>query len=125
MPDDQATQIQQIVDDIIARRARGEEMADSQVIAAHPELAPDLSEQLKLARVRLACDRANSAVGDSSANQSIGASADQASQDQTHSATITANERVGDYEILGLLGKGAMGKVRLARDVVLKRDVAI
>ncbi|NUP06466.1 MAG: protein kinase [Polyangiaceae bacterium] len=36
-----------------------------------------------------------------------------------------ANAEAPDYEVLGELGKGAMGEVHLARDVVLRRKVAL
>jgi serine/threonine protein kinase/Tol biopolymer transport system component len=39
--------------------------------------------------------------------------------------TLLAGDRVGSYEILGLLGAGGMGEVYLARDTRLQRDVAI
>jgi len=38
---------------------------------------------------------------------------------------LSASDRLGPYEILGLIGKGGMGEVYRARDSKLKRDVAI
>ncbi len=38
---------------------------------------------------------------------------------------LTAGTRFGQYEIVGLLGAGGMGEVYRARDVQLRRDVAI
>jgi serine/threonine protein kinase len=38
---------------------------------------------------------------------------------------ISAGDRLGPYEILGLIGKGGMGEVYRARDPRLNRDVAI
>jgi eukaryotic-like serine/threonine-protein kinase len=38
---------------------------------------------------------------------------------------FTAGSRVGHHEIISLLGKGGMGEVYRARDLTLKRDVAI
>jgi serine/threonine protein kinase len=39
--------------------------------------------------------------------------------------TLSARSRVGPYEILGLIGTGAMGEVYRAKDTTLERDVAI
>jgi serine/threonine protein kinase len=39
--------------------------------------------------------------------------------------SLTPGSRVGPYEIVGLVGAGAMGQVYRARDSRLRRDVAI
>src|SRR6185312_3013462 len=39
--------------------------------------------------------------------------------------SLSASDKLGPYEILGLIGKGGMGEVYRARDPKLKRDVAI
>jgi Tol biopolymer transport system component len=40
-------------------------------------------------------------------------------------ATLKAGHRIGPYEVVGLLGAGAMGQVYRARDAKLNRDVAL
>ena len=45
--------------------------------------------------------------------------------DDPQSAATPPPSRVGDYEIIGVLGAGAMGEVYRARDARLGRDVAI
>jgi serine/threonine protein kinase/Tol biopolymer transport system component len=39
--------------------------------------------------------------------------------------SLSASDKLGPYEIVGLIGKGGMGEVYRARDTKLKRDVAI
>src|ERR1041384_1130861 len=43
----------------------------------------------------------------------------------TRTMTLSAGGRLGGYEIVGLLGHGAMGEVYRARDTRLGRDVAV
>jgi serine/threonine protein kinase len=38
---------------------------------------------------------------------------------------LSIGDRLGQYEILGMLGHGGMGEVYRARDITLKRDVAL
>ena len=48
-----------------------------------------------------------------------------ASMDETPSQTLGHERHIGSYEIVALLGEGAMGEVYRARDTKLNRDVAI
>src|SRR5713101_138972 len=40
-------------------------------------------------------------------------------------STLNAGDRVGTYEVVALIGAGAMGQVYRARDTRLNRDVAL
>ena len=39
--------------------------------------------------------------------------------------TLTIGSQLGSHEIIALLGKGGMGEVYRARDLKLKREIAI
>ena len=39
--------------------------------------------------------------------------------------SLTPGQRLGPYEVIGILGAGGMGEVYRARDSALSRDVAI
>ena len=43
----------------------------------------------------------------------------------SHEKEIAPGTRIGQYEIVGLIGSGGMGDVFCARDSTLKREVAI
>ena len=46
-------------------------------------------------------------------------------ESSTLRVTLTPGTKLGDYEVLGLIGAGGMGEVYRARDMRLRRDVAI
>jgi tetratricopeptide (TPR) repeat protein/tRNA A-37 threonylcarbamoyl transferase component Bud32 len=50
-PEELTRQIGQLIDDVLRRRAAGEEVSDHSLIAAHPHLMPELAEELR--RLRL------------------------------------------------------------------------
>jgi hypothetical protein len=56
---ERAQRIQRIVDECIARSASGQVVSYEEVVAVHPELMPELGEELrKLALINQACRRA-------------------------------------------------------------------
>ena len=46
-------------------------------------------------------------------------------ESSTLRVTLTPGTKLGDYEVIGLIGSGGMGEVYRARDTRLRRDVAI
>jgi tRNA A-37 threonylcarbamoyl transferase component Bud32/tetratricopeptide (TPR) repeat protein len=57
--DDRSRQVAQLIDDLVRRRAAGEEVPDDLLTEAHPELMPELGEQLRRLRfIQAARERA-------------------------------------------------------------------
>jgi WD40 repeat protein len=55
--DEHLRRVQQVVDDCLVQRATGQSLSDADLIARHPDLMPQLGEQLERARL-IACARA-------------------------------------------------------------------
>jgi serine/threonine protein kinase len=49
--DDRANQVRAVIDDCLRRRAGGDAIADDALIAAHPEVMPDLGQELRKLRM--------------------------------------------------------------------------
>ncbi len=47
LPDERMNRVQIVLDDFIRRRANGEPLTDPSLTAAHPELMPELAEELR------------------------------------------------------------------------------
>lgn len=112
--------LDRVVDDYLARRARGEAIGHQQLIAAHPELMPELTESLR--RIDL-IDRARGA----SSTQGHAPTIDFTGPDAETplASTILPQRLLGRFELLQCVGVGGFGAVWRATDRQLDRTVAV
>lgn len=124
------SRIRRVVADFEGRVARGETVSEQSIADAHPELMPELLEELT--RLRGGGD-SRSDRSDSPQEPSVTATFDSvATRAHRHSHTVGSTatpaqplSRIGHYEVSGLLGEGGFGYVYLAKDIDLERPVAI
>ncbi len=104
-----------VIDDCVCRREQGEDLSDAQVIAAHPELMPELQEELAglhlIRRARVEVD-ADSAL--TSPSVSVGPAPGEPPQ-----------TRFPGYEIIREIHRGGQGVVYEAVQRSTKRTVAV
>jgi serine/threonine protein kinase len=98
--------LQDVVDEVIARRVRGEEWTDDQVVATHPELLPQLEGELRKVR-RVEQARLAARVGH---------------DDTAHAAP---HVHVEGYDILRLINHGGQAMIYLARQRATGNQVAL
>ena len=126
-----SSRIRQVIADFESRRARGESASEQAVADAHPELMPELLEELT--RLQQLGGSQSTPAADADEDPSVTATFDSvATQARRHSNTVGSttirtegSSRIGHYEISALLGAGGFGSVYLAKDVDLQRPVAI
>ena len=119
IPSERTIRIAQVVDEVVDRRGRGEPIADEQVIAAHPEMMPELGERLADLRVVDAgyADAALDATAPSSGAAPVFAG--------EPAADALVGRRIGRYDVQRLVATGGMGAVYEAVQQSPRRCVAL
>jgi formylglycine-generating enzyme required for sulfatase activity/predicted Ser/Thr protein kinase len=116
-----------VVEDIARRRAAGESLTDEQVVAQHPQLMPELGEQLRaLAAI---AEQLQDGKPDSTSPPDADTAPHIAGQSPAAPPSRTPQFAPGDvihrYVVERVLGEGHFGTVYLARDENLGRQVAV
>ncbi len=115
-----------LLEEVISRRLSGETVSDDAVIAAHPELMPDLADELReLASVEQARQRAALTTTATPATEAtpIGANAEGAPQ--RAGRPLPPPDAVPGYEFLREIHRGGQGVVFLAIQKSTRRKVAV
>jgi len=99
-----------VLDEVCARRARGEVIADAEVLAQYPELAEELGPQLAVLGELRARNPADEWV---------------ARGLFTRTSAGGLSGRLDSYEVERVIGRGGMGVVLKAREDRLRRPVAL
>ncbi|HKQ48076.1 MAG TPA: tetratricopeptide repeat protein [Phycisphaerae bacterium] len=109
-----------VIEDVIARRLSGEDLSDEAILAAHPELMPDLNELLsELRNVEAARGRATGSSGILNLQKLGGRAADRAVAPQPFPVALPG------YDLGEEIHRGGQGVVYRAVQKFTHREVAI
>ena len=112
-----AERVREVVDDCLCRRLAGEHLSDEQVVAAHSDLTPELSDELrKLALIELAAQRATAPSP---------ADACEANPERVAEHFDSLRVSIPAYKLVRELHRGGQGVVYLALQLSTGRQVAI
>jgi tetratricopeptide (TPR) repeat protein/tRNA A-37 threonylcarbamoyl transferase component Bud32 len=144
---DRAGRIREVVDACLQRMMEGQEFSEQEILQAHPELLPELAEELRRLRLlhaayQQAADEAQPALrlrcphchtpsdipSDGSLSDVTCSSCGQVFslvEDPSDASELPPIQSLAHFEILQRLGAGGFGTVYKARDTQLDRLVAI
>ena len=110
------TTLESIIQETLRRRAGGEQLEDDVVIAANPELMPQIEVELKKLRL-IAGARAEAGAAPAEFGDTVIHSQEMSQEDTDSQLAEDRRPRVEvpDYELLKFLGRGGFGEVYLGR----------
>jgi predicted ATPase len=113
------SRLHQVLLEHIRKRLAGDTVTDEELLRQHPDLEPDLGEQLRLL-AELPSHSSLESAGDIS-----NPAANWNNPPIEGNDKWVAGKKLGHYCVLSLLGVGGMGEVYLAQDTRLGRKLAI
>ncbi len=138
--------IRAVINDLIVRRAAGETVTDESLIEQHPNLMPELADELRNLRIvecaeqdaqstneglRIRCPHCHNPVelvDDASLSEVVCPSCGSQFSlvdDADRTFQARSQQTIGHFQLLDKVGMGAFGSVWSARDTELDRKVAV
>ena len=120
--------IQRLLAEIVRRRGVGEKLSDDQVAADHPELMPELGDELRKLGTNPEQTPKEAESTKPSQNDTVsvhGGPRPAPDRSPENNPQYAPGDKIHRYVVQRILGEGHFGTVYLARDENLGRDVAV